>query len=114
MLNRRQFLLTTAAARSGAALQSTAAANPSAFHAGFAERDITPDIGSEQPGGYGKSYHTKFHDPCKVRAAVFADGKSRVALVGIDAESLPRSLVLAARKEIRERLGIPENAVLVG
>ncbi|MBI4660936.1 MAG: hypothetical protein HY735_19045 [Verrucomicrobia bacterium] len=82
--------------------------------AGFAERDITPAIGSEIPGGYGKAFHKSFHDPCKVRAAVFDDGQKRVALVGTDSLIIPRHLVLAARRLIQERCGIPPGAVMIG
>jgi hypothetical protein len=82
--------------------------------AGFAERDITPEIGAEQPGGYGKSYHKTLHDPCKVRAVVFDDGDQRVALVGVDALIVPRVMVLAARKRIEEACGIPGDHVLIG
>src|SRR4051794_17911715 len=84
------------------------------FKAGFAERDITPDIGMEQPGGYGKAYHRVLHDPCKARAAVFDDGKVRVAIVGVDALSIMRPSVEAARKQIAERCGIPATHVLIG
>lgn len=85
-----------------------------AFTAGFAERDITPDLGMEAPGGYGKDYHRTFHDPCKVRAVVFSDGKQRVALVGIDMLFVTRALVLEARADIEKRCGIPGSAVLIG
>ena len=84
------------------------------FKAGFAEKDITPDIGMEAPGGYGKSYHRTFHDACKVRAVVFDDGKKRVALVGIDLLFVTRSLVQEAREEIEKRCGIPQDAIMIG
>lgn len=84
------------------------------IRAGFAERDITPEIGMEQPGNYMKQFHRKFHDPCKVRAVVFDDGARRVAIVGIDALMVPRRVVLDARKEIQTRCGIVPASVMIG
>ena len=80
---------------------------------GFAEADITPDIGMEQPGGYGKTFHKTMHDPCKVRVAVFDDGNKNVAIVGIDALIVPRHLVLSARKKIEQKCNIKGDAVLI-
>jgi neutral ceramidase len=82
--------------------------------AGFAERDITPDIGMQMPGNYLPDFVKGFHDPCKVRAAVFDDGTMPVALVGVDAVVAPEDLVKAARKEIHERCGIQPQAVMIG
>jgi hypothetical protein len=83
------------------------------FKAGFAERDISPEVGMEQPGGYGKAYHRAFHDPCKVRAVVFDDGSTRVALVGIDALFIRRATVAAVRESIQKRCGIAPESVLI-
>src|SRR3954469_14890282 len=81
---------------------------PPPLKVGFAERDITPEIGMEQPGGYGKSFHRTFHDPCKVRASVWSDGDTRVALVGLDALLIRRETVEKVRREIQRRCGIAE------
>jgi hypothetical protein len=89
-------------------------ADAPAFKAGFAERDITPALGMEAPGGYGKAYHKTIHDPCKVRAAVFDDGNARVALVGIDALGIRRETVQKVRRAIEERSGIPAGSILIG
>ena len=85
-----------------------------AMKAGFAERDITPDVGMEAPGGYGKSYHRSVHDPCKVRAAVFDDGRAEVALVGIDALGIRRDTVLKVRAAVEAKTGIPAGSILIG
>lgn len=95
-----------------ASVPAAHAAEP-VFRAGFAERDITPSIGMERPGGYAKAFHTRFHDPCKVRIAVFDDGARQLALVSVDALVVPRPLVLQARTEIEKLTGIPAAAVLI-
>lgn len=79
---------------------------------GFDERDITPDIGMEVPGNYGKVYSKKIHDPCKVRASLFDDGRKRVALVGIDALMIRRETVLEIRRLVKAATGITD--VMIG
>jgi hypothetical protein len=85
----------------------------SGIKAGFAERDITPGIGMERPGGYAKAFHTRFHDPCKVRAAVFEDEARKVVIVAVDALFVPRTVVSAARAEIEKLTRIPGAAVMI-
>lgn len=95
-------------------LEPSLGADEPAMKAGFAEADITPELGMEVPGGYGKAYCRSIHDPCKVRAAVFDDGRMRVALVGVDAGFVYRPMVLQARELIQQRCGIHQEAVLIG
>ncbi len=105
----RAAVLTILAAHAAVA----SAAENREFKAGFAEQDISPAIGMEQPGGYGKAYHRAFHDPCKVRAAVFDDGKTRVAIVGIDALFIRRQTVQTVRGAISKKCGIKPESILI-
>ncbi|MDF1738053.1 MAG: hypothetical protein P1U86_02745 [Verrucomicrobiales bacterium] len=81
---------------------------------GFADWDISPDIGMERPGGYSKGYHTRFHDTCKARAVVFESGDKSTALVGLDALFIDERHVAAARNRISELTGIPAESILIG
>jgi neutral ceramidase len=118
-MNRREFLQqgTSLTAAAGFAIGRQSLADASSRpvgRAGFAEADITPEIGMEQPGGYGKSFHKSLHDACKVRVAVFDDGIKRVALIGADSLTVPDQLVKDTRKEIQARCGFAPEAILIG
>ena len=102
-----------AAALLGAAPGAIAADGAPTFRAGFAERDVSPAVGDEAPGGYGKARHAAFHDPCKARAAVFDDGVTVVAIVGLDALLIRKPTVAEARRRIAERTGIAPDRVMI-
>ena len=81
--------------------------------AGFFETDITPAIGMGRPGSYLPRYIAGVHDPLRVNAAVFMDGKATIALVGVDTAGIRAGTVAQARGLITQRLGIPAEHVLI-
>lgn len=81
---------------------------------GFAAVDITPALGMEQPGGFSKAFHARFHDSCFATAMVIEQDGERVALVGLDALSVKGSIVRAARRVIEEKCGLLGGHVMVG
>lgn len=80
---------------------------------GFSTVDITPPLGSEVPGGFGKHYLMDVHDPLHVKAAVFGDGDTRVALVSVDSLSIKASTVRAGRLMAEKLTGMPPDHIMV-
>jgi neutral ceramidase len=84
--------------------------------AGFSVADVTPPLGMEVPGGYGKSYAKQVHDPLKARAAVLEQQDTTLAFVGVDTCDLPLSNHWrdAVRREVERRTGIPGPHIMLG
>lgn len=84
------------------------------INAGFARTDITPPVGAEMPGGFGKSYITAIHDPLGVHAAVFDDGLCPLAFVSVDTCEIQSPLFFnAVCAGIAARTGIAAANVLI-
>lgn len=82
--------------------------------AGFGVADITPESGMEMPGGFAKRTGKGVRDPLLAVACVVTDGKTPVALVGIDALFVGNHTVRSAREQVEKATGIPGANVLVG
>ncbi len=84
-----------------------------ALKAGFGRADITPEIGAQIPGGFGKNPAQGVRDRLWAVACVVQDGKHPVALVGIDALFSSKEATAKARARIAEATPITASAVLV-
>lgn len=76
------------------------------LRAGFAEVDITPEVGKGRNvylAGYGHNRPaTGVHDPIMTRAVVLDDGEKKIALVSIDVVGLMYPTTLAIRDELKD------------
>jgi hypothetical protein len=80
---------------------------------GFAQIDITPVPTTDIPAGFMLRPMVDTHDPLWAVACVISDGKTNVALVGIDAGVIRRSTTDAARKAIANSTNIPGANVMI-
>jgi hypothetical protein len=80
---------------------------------GFGTADITPPVGAAIPGGFRPVVSTGVRDPLLAVACVVTDGRTPVAIVGIDALFVDKDTVRAARERIEKATPIPGTHVLV-
>ena len=73
--------------------------------AGFYDADITPPMGSQAPGAYRKYFHSGIRDKVKARAAVFADGRNTVAMIGLDLLVIDAQAVNLIREAVERKTG---------
>jgi hypothetical protein len=87
----------------GALPSSGGFAAPPALEVGFGEADITPKVDGRAVymAGFGNDRKaTGVHDPLMARAAVLADGKSKIALVSVDLVGLFHAQVERVRRRL--------------
>lgn len=83
------------------------------FRAGAAASNITPWLDQGIVGGWSSPPGTYIHDELHARCLVLDDGQTRIVLVIVDNLGLAREVCEAAKRQIRQHTGIPEDHVLV-
>jgi len=84
-------------------LAMTASSRAGDFTFGFAETDVTPELGKTPVylAGFGQNRTAKsVHDPIMVRAVVLGDGDQRIAMVSVDVVGLFIGSAERVRKEL--------------
>ena len=112
--NQPYFADTLARIDDGLAL-STLTANPGRLQAGWAERDMTPPVGTPLGGYSGRPNEkrcTAIHDPVHARAIVLSDGEDTVALVGVDLQMVSLNIAQAVWAAVATPTGLDENDIL--
>ncbi|MFP4499722.1 MAG: neutral/alkaline non-lysosomal ceramidase N-terminal domain-containing protein [Candidatus Hydrogenedentota bacterium] len=94
-------------------VSNAAEADTPVFRAGAAVSNITPPLGSEIVGNWGKPLATHIHDELHVRCLVLDDGERRLALAVCDNLSIDREVYDQAKKRLEEKTGIAPAHMLM-
>ena len=80
---------------------------------GFFELDITPPLGSIIPGDFRARYATSIQDPLFVRAAVFRNGSTGIAIASVDAVGITGDLTQRIRTRVCNGVPLVPEAIMV-
>jgi len=81
--------------------------------AGFSVVDITPPHGLFMAGSLDPRINEGTLDPLQARSVVLESGPRKIAIVGVDVVSLPRSVVDPIISASAAQTGIPTDAILI-
>jgi hypothetical protein len=82
--------------------------------AGVAKVDVTPPVGARMAGFAGRVFPAlAVHDPLWAKAIVFDNGRSRVAMVGMDLIGISEKSVAAVREQVASSPGLAPEAVMI-
>ena len=90
------------------------------LYAGFARKDVTPEIGGVPLAGYGgyldpaNRLAARVLDPINVHAVAVGDGKDTCVMLTIDICEMHYNVYYPWRKAICDATGLPENRVFLG
>jgi len=89
-------------------------ASQAALKGGVAKVDITPNA-SVWLAGYGSRDKPSdgIADELYAKALVLDDGQNKLAIVSVDLLWVPLKITAEIRRKIKEKIGIPENSVLI-
>ncbi len=83
------------------------------FRAGFAKKDITPELGTTISGYYSRRVSTGVLDPLYVRCVAVSDGSAKALIMSIDNLHMVNAVYADVRRAVSGRTGVPEDAVFV-
>lgn len=108
-----RLVLAQLTAWSALALSAGLCPGAEVFRAGAATSNISPWLGLSINGGMRDHKANHIHDELHARAVVLDDGKTRLAIVVVDSCMVPREVVAAAKKRIKEQSNLDPDHVSI-
>ena len=89
------------------------ASNDKALSAGYAELDITPELGTGMPGYFHGRKADGVLDPLLIKAFALTHKNTTLLIMAVDLIAFDRPLVNKFRDAIREKTGVPPDCVFI-
>ncbi len=89
------------------------AAEEKPLHVGYAEVNITPELGHTMPGYFSERRATGVLDPLLSKALVLTKGETTLAIVALDLIGVKRPVVLDIKSKVHESTKIPIDHIFV-